>query len=304
VTTPSTALERPSVPPALGIVVGVIAVSTASIFIRFAQQAGANSLAIAALRLMIATLVLLPFALNRCRDEFRALSRRDLLIATVSGTFLGGHFATWILSLEFTRVVSSVVLVSLSPLFIAAASALFLKEPLTTRIVIGMLIAIAGGVLIGLSDSGGTVPGQNPTLGNVLALAGALCMTPYLIIARALRSKFSLLAYITLVYGAAAVVLMLVVLLTRTPLTVGDPWAYLWIALLALMPQLVGHTSFNWSVRRLPAVYGTIPVLGEPVGSTILAMLVLGEVVRPLTLLGAALALAGIALMSLKKSGA
>jgi len=304
VTTPSTALERPSVPPALGIVVGVIAVSTASIFIRFAQQAGANSLAIAALRLMIATLVLLPFALNRCRDEFRALSRRDLLIATVSGTFLGGHFATWILSLEFTRVVSSVVLVSLSPLFIAAASALFLKEPLTTRIVIGMLIAIAGGVLIGLSDSGGTVPGQNPTLGNVLALAGALCMTPYLIIARALRSKFSLLAYITLVYGAAAVVLMLVVLLTRTPLTASDPWAYLWIALLALMPQLVGHTSFNWSVRRLPAVYGTIPVLGEPVGSTILAMLVLGEVVRPLTLLGAALALAGIALMSLKKSGA
>ncbi|MCL6509626.1 MAG: DMT family transporter [Anaerolineae bacterium] len=303
-TTPSTALERPSVPPALGIVVGVIAVSTASIFIRFAQQAGANSLAIAALRLTIATLVLLPFALNRCRDEFRALSRRDLLIAMVSGTFLGGHFATWILSLEFTSVVSSVVLVSLSPLFIAAASALFLKEPLTTRIVIGMLIAIAGGVLIGLSDSGGTVPGQNPTLGNVLALAGALCMTPYLIIARALRSKFSLLAYITLVYGAAAVVLMLVVLLTRTPLTASDPWAYLWITLLALMPQLVGHTSFNWSVRRLPAVYGTIPVLGEPVGSTILAMLVLGEVVRPLTLLGAALALAGIALMSLKKSGA
>jgi len=303
VTTPSTALERPSVPPALGIAVGVIAVSTASIFIRFAQQAGANSLAIAALRLAIATLVLLPFALNRCRDEFRALSRRDLLVAAVSGTFLGGHFATWILSLEFTSVVSSVVLVSLSPLFIAAASALFLKEPLTTRIITGMVIAIAGGVLIGLSDSGGTAPGQNPALGNVLALAGALCMTPYLIIARALRSKFSLLAYVTLVYGAAAAVLALVVLLTQTPLAVGDPSAYLWVALLALVPQLIGHTSFNWSVRRLPAVYGTIPVLGEPVGSTILAMLLLREVVGPLTLLGAALALAGIALMSLKKGG-
>ena len=302
-TTPSTALERPSVPPALGIVIGVIAVSTASIFIRFAQQAGANSLAIAALRLTIATLVLLPFAFNRCRSEFRALSRHDLLVATISGTFLGGHFATWILSLEFTSVVSSVVLVSLSPLFIAVASALFLKEPLTSRIMTGMLVAIAGGVLIGLSDSGGTAPGQNPTLGNILALAGALCMTPYLIIARALRSKFSLLAYVTLVYGAAAVVLALVVLLTQTPLTAGDPWAYLWIALLALVPQLIGHTSFNWSVRRLPAVYGTIPVLGEPVGSAILAMLVLGEVVGPATLLGAVLALAGIALMSLKKSG-
>lgn len=304
VTTPTTALERPSLPPALGIVIGVIAVSTASIFVRFAQQAGASSLAIAALRLTIAALVLLPFATARCSDEFRALSRRDLLTAAVSGVFLGGHFATWILSLEFTSVVSSVVLVSLSPLFIAAASALFLKEPLTARVMAGMVIAIAGGVLIGLSDSGGTAPGQNPMLGNALALIGALCMTPYLIIARALRSKFSLLAYITLVYGAAAIVLMAVVLLTGTPLTADNLSAYLWIALLALMPQLIGHTSFNWSVRRLPAVYGTIPVLGEPVGSTILAMLVLGETVQPLTLLGAVLALAGIALMSLKRNGA
>ncbi len=301
-TTPATALKRTSLPPALGIVIGVVAVSTASIFVRFAQQAGAGSLAIAALRLTIATLVLLPFALSRCRDEFRALSRRDLITAAISGTFLGAHFATWILSLEFTSVVSSVVLVSLSPLFIAAASALFLREPLTTRVVAGMAIAVAGGILIGLSDSGGTAPGQNPMLGNALALAGALCMTPYLIIARALRSKFSLLAYITLVYGAAAAALLFAVLLTRTPLTAGDPSAYLWIVLLALMPQLIGHTSFNWSVRRLPAVYGTIPVLGEPVGSAILAMIILGETVKPLTLLGAALALAGIALMSLKRN--
>ncbi|MFN4294245.1 MAG: DMT family transporter [Thermoflexales bacterium] len=303
-TTPTTTpLERPSLSPALGIVIGVIAVSTASIFIRFAQQAGVNSLAIAALRLTIAALALLPFALIRCGDEFRALSRRDALIAAVSGIFLGGHFATWILSLEFTSVVSSVVLVSLSPLFIAAASALFLKEPLTARIIAGMIIAIGGGALIGLSDSGGTAPGQNPMLGNALALVGALCMTPYLIIARALRNKFSLLAYITLVYSAAAIVLMVGVLLSGTSLAANSPLAYLWVVLTALMPQLIGHTSFNWSVRRLPAVYGTIPVLGEPVGSTILAMLVLGETVQALTLIGATLALAGIALMSLKRNG-
>ncbi len=305
VTTPTTTpLERPSLSPALGIVIGVLAVSTASIFIRFAQQAGVNSLAIAALRLTIAALVLLPFALVRCGDEFRALSKQDALIAAASGIFLGGHFASWILSLEFTSVVSSVVLVSLSPLFIAAASALFLKEPLTARIIAGMIIAIVGGALIGLSDSGGTAPGQNPMLGNALALVGALCMTPYLIIARALRNKFSLLAYITLVYSAAALVLMIGVLLSDTSLAAADPLAYLWVALTALMPQLIGHTSFNWSVRRLPAVYGTIPVLGEPVGSTILAMLVLGETVQPLTLIGAMLALAGIALMSLKRNSA
>ncbi|WP_169237945.1 EamA family transporter [Candidatus Roseilinea sp. NK_OTU-006] len=304
-TTPTTTLlERPSLSPALGIIIGVMAVSTASIFIRFAQQAGVNSLAIAALRLTIAALALLPFALIRCSDEFHALSGRDALTAAISGIFLGGHFATWILSLEFTSVVSSVVLVSLSPLFIAAASALFLKEPLTTRIIAGMVIAIAGGVLIGLSDGGGAAPGQNPMLGNALALVGALCMAPYLIIARALRNKFSLLAYLTLVYSAAAVVLMIGVLLSGTSLAADSPLAYLWIALTALVPQLIGHGSFNWSVRRLPAVYGAIPVMGEPVGSAILAMLVLGETLQLLTLMGAALALAGIALMSLKRNGA
>jgi len=280
----------------------VVAVSTASIFIRLAQQAGAQSLAIAMLRLTIAALVLMPFALSRCSGEFRHLSPRDLLTTIVSGAFLGGHFATWILSLEFTSVVSSVVLVTLSPLFVALASALFLREPVNNRMALGMVIAIAGGVLIGVADSGSSAPGQNPLLGNALALAGAVCIAPYLIIARALRSKLSLLAYVTLVYGAAAVILCAAVLLTQTSLSSDSGLAYLWIALLALVPQLIGHTSFNWSVRRLPAVYATIPVLGEPVGSTILAVILLGEQVTLLTLGGAALALAGITLMSLKKS--
>lgn len=289
-------------PPALGLVIGVLAVSSASFLIRFAQQAGASSLAIAALRLTIAALALLPFALARCGREFRTLSGRDLLLAATSGAFLGGHFATWILSLEYTSVVSSVVLVSLAPIFVALASALVLREPFTRPVILGMLSAVVGGALIGLAGNSGTAPGKNPWLGNALALAGALCLTPYLIIARTLRNKFSLLAYVTLVYSAAALVLLLVVFITRTPIAVSDPSAsasaYVWIALLALVPQLIGHTSFNWSVRRLPAVYGTIPVLGEPIGSTILAVLLLGETVGIFTLVGAALALGGIVIMS------
>lgn len=294
-------LRWPAMPPAVGILIGVAAVSTASIFVRFAQSAGAPSLAIAALRLTFASLVLLPFALARCRDEYRALSKRDVGAAVLSGAFLGGHFATWISSLAFTSVVSSVALVSLSPLFIALAGVLILKEKLTRRLLIGMVIAVAGGILIGLADSAGTSPGANPTLGNALALAAALCMAPYMIVGRALRHTLSLLAYVTLVYGAAAVVLLLMCLITRTSLVMDDPLAYVWIALLALLPQLIGHTSFNWSVRRLPAAYATIPVLGEPVGSTILAIVLLGETVKPLTLIGAVVALVGIVLMSWRR---
>lgn len=295
--TTTTSLRRPAISPAVGILIGVAAVSTASIFVRFAQSAGAPSLAIAALRLTFAALVLLPFALARCREEYRALSKRDIGAAALSGAFLGGHFATWISSLAFTSVVSSVALVSLSPLFIALTGVLILKEKLTRRLLLGMVVATAGGILIGLADSAGA-PGANPALGNALALAAALCMAPYMIVGRALRHKLSLLAYVALVYGAAAVVLLLLCLVTRTSLIVNDPMAYVWIALLALLPQLIGHTSFNWSVRRLPAAYATIPVLGEPVGSTILAIVLLGETVKPLTLIGAAVALAGIAVMS------
>jgi drug/metabolite transporter (DMT)-like permease len=295
-------LRRPVLSPALGILIGVAAVSTASIFVRFAQSAGAPSLAIAALRLTFASLVLLPFALARCRDEYRQLSRHDVGAALISGAFLGGHFATWISSLAYTSVVSSVALVSLSPLFIALAGVLVLKEQLTRRLVAGMLIAIAGGILIGLADNAGASPGANPLLGNSLAVAAALCMAPYMIVGRALRNKLSLLAYVTLVYGAAAVVLLLMCFVTRTSLLFQDPMAYVWVALLALLPQLIGHTSFNWSVRRLPAAYATIPVLGEPIGSTLLAILLLGETVKPLTLIGAAVAVAGIAIMSWRGS--
>lgn len=282
--------------------IGVLAVSTASIFIRFAQQAGAGSLAIAALRLALAALVLLPFAVMRCREEYRALTLREWALMGISGVFLGAHFATWIFSLELTSVVSSVVLVTLSPLFVALGSALVLRERLTTRVLLGMSIAIAGGIVIGVADAPNASSGSNPLLGNALALMGAVCIAPYLIIGRILRQRLSLWAYVAVVYGAAALTLLLAVLVSGAPLVGFEPVAYVWIALLALAPQLIGHTSFNWSVRRLPAVYATIPVLGEPIGSSVLAVILLGEAIRPLTVLGAVLTLSGIWLMSSQRN--
>ena len=169
---------------------------------------------------------------------------------------------------------------------------------------VGMLLAVMGGVMIGLTGTTTDTSAPNPVLGNALALAGAVSLAPYLIIGRALRAKLSLLAYITLVYGSAAVVLLLALVFTQTPLTFADPMAVVWIALLALIPQLIGHTTFNWAVRRIPAAFATIPVLGEPIGTSILAILLFREVPGSVTLLGALVALGGIAIMSLKRSAA
>lgn len=273
----------------------------ASIFVRFAYDAGAPSLAVAALRLTFAALVLLPLAWLRCRDELAALSLRDVLIGLLSGTFLGAHFATWISSLQYTSVISSVVLVTLSPLFVALASAVVLREPLPRLAVAGMVVAVLGGILIGAGDANQAAAASNPVLGNLLALAGALCITPHFLIGRRLRMRLSLLAYISVVYSAAAIMLLLTVWLAGVPLTGFAPQAYVWMALLALLPQLVGHTSFNWSLGYLPATYATIPVLGEPIGSSLLAIIVLGESVTPLKLLGGGLALGGIALMTVSR---
>ncbi|MEW5828634.1 MAG: DMT family transporter, partial [Chloroflexota bacterium] len=194
--------HRPPVTLPFALLVAILAVSTSSIFIRYAQRE-APSLVIAALRLTFASLVLAPLALTRFRAELKALSRRDLLLGMLSGAFLAVHFATWITSLEYTSVASSVVLVSTGPLWVALLSPLILKEPLTRAALSGMGLALIGGTVIGLSDAcrldrglvcpplADFVQGR-AFLGNFLALAGAWAVAGYLILGRSLRARMSL----------------------------------------------------------------------------------------------------------------
>ena len=293
-------------PPAL--VAAILAVSTASIFIRFAQ-ADAPSLVIAALRLMFATLLLAPLALTRHRDELRALTRRDVALAAVSGLFLTAHFATWITSLEHTSVASSAVFVSTGPLWVALLSPLLLNERLTRGAIVGLALASIGGTVVGLSDACVLQNGiQCPELGqvlqgramwgNFLALAGAWAVTGYLIIGRKLRAKMPLVTYIFLVYGFAAFGLTVVMVAAgQSPLGYSFQ-AYVWIFLLALIPQIIGHSTFNWALGHLPAAFVAVTTLGEPVGSAILAFFILQETPSAVMAFGGVLILFGIYLAS------
>jgi len=288
----------------IAILVAILAVSTASLFIRFAQQ-DAPSLVIAAYRLTLASLALAPFALTRHRHELRALSRRELLLALLAGVFLAVHFAMWISSLAYTTVASSVVLVSTSPLWVALLSPLILREPPTKYVLIGMFFALLGGATIGLGDSCAWQDGLNcPPLaefvqgraffGNLLALAGAWAVTGYLLIGRRLRAKMSLLPYIFVVYSMAAIVLLVVMRIAGETPFGYPPLAYLWMLLLALIPQLIGHSTYNWALRYLPAAFVAVTTLGEPIGSTILAYFILQESPGALKIVGGVLILAGI----------
>jgi drug/metabolite transporter (DMT)-like permease len=275
------------------LLVGIIAVSASSIFIRNAQTA-APSLVIAAYRMTIASLVVVPVALWRHQNELRRLRATEWLLAAASGAFLAIHFAAWVTSLEYTSVTSSVVLDATSPMWVAIGSWLLLRERMTRPVILGLIVAVAGSLVIGLGDmTQGT--SSAPLLGNSLALVGALMVTGYWLIGRRVRGSLSLVPYVAIVYSMAAVVLLIMVAGARQPLTEYDTTTYVWLVLLALVPQLVGHSSFNWALARLPAVFVAVATLGEPIGATVLAYFLLSETPTTIRMFGAALVLAGIA---------
>jgi drug/metabolite transporter (DMT)-like permease len=309
-----TSLPPPHSTLTLGLLAGISAASSAAIFIRFAQHEGAPSIVIAAARLTIASLILAPFALFRHSSDLRILSRREWVLAMLSGIFLALHFATWITSLEFTTVASSVVLVTTTPLWVALLAPVVLHERLRMAAMVGLILAMTGGVIIGLSDAciwqAGSLScpqlltffGGKTFLGDFLALFGAWMAAGYLLVGRKLRMKMELVPYIFVVYGMAAIVLLAIMLVMgETPLGLPSQ-AYLWFVLLALVPQLFGHSTFNWALKYLPASFVSVTLLGEPIGSTILAYFIFLETPGWVKIGGGLLILAGIWLVTWREN--
>ncbi len=308
---PESSSHRPgAIPPIPALLFGVLASSTASIFIRYAQHE-ASSMAIAALRLGFATLILTPYVLARYRSQLRSVSRRNWILAFTAGSFLALHFATWISSLEFTSVASSVALVQTTPLFVAIFSPLLLKESVRRYVAAGLLISTLGSLTIAASDACAWNAGlQCPTIasllkadairGDVLAIIGALGAAGYLLIGRKIQTNLDLIPYIFLVYATAALWLLIAAFFSGARLTAFSSTTYLWILLLALIPQLLAHSTINWALRYLPAAVVSVTLLAEPVASTIWAYFFLQETPPALRIFGATLVLLGIAIAAYK----
>lgn len=284
--------------PMLVLGASVVIVSTSAIMIRFALGEGVASLSIAAWRLGLAAIILtfIVAAKPTTRAEIAALSLKHVALAVASGIFLAAHFASWIASLSYTSVASSTALVTTNPIWIALVSWVLFRERLHRSIVIGIVAAMAGSVLIFLSDARAAAAnvGSNPMLGNVLALVGSLTVCGYLLIGRRLRQTFSLLTYIWLVYLSAAITLFACAVLAQSPLVGFTTLAWACLAGLAIGPQLLGHTGINWSLKHAPATVVAVAILGEPIASALLAWWIFDERFQPLQLAGFSLLLIGI----------
>lgn len=273
--------------------IGILAVSTASIFIKLCD---APSLIIASYRMTFASLILLPFAGHG--RIWKGWSRSELRWLILSGLFLSLHFVFWTASLKYTSVASSVVLVNTHPIFVGIGSWLFLKERLRANLILGILLSVFGSGLISYGDMSFSI---EAFLGDGLALLGAVTASGYLLVGRKLRKNQDLLSYIFPVYSFAGLVLIILSAVFQKSFFGYSSSTYLFMFLLAIVPQLIGHTTFNWALKYLPASMVAITILGEPIGSTLLAYFILGEVLSLWKVLGGIWIFAGILITLWKK---
>ncbi len=272
------------------LIVGILATSTGSIIIRSAE---APALAVGAWRLLLSTILLAPFALGPFSREACVLGRRERLLLAGAGVCLSLHFAFWISSLSYTSVASSVILVSTNPLWVALMLRFVLGERIPRRSVVAIVVALAGTVAISLGD---LTCSPRALVGDALAVLGAISGSAYFMLGRAVRRRLSTLAYVWPCYGLAAALLGSYALAARQPLWGYTPDTYGWFVLLALGPQILGHTSYNWALGYFTPILVTIALLGEPIGASLLAYVLLHEAPSLGVWLGGPLILAGILL--------
>jgi drug/metabolite transporter (DMT)-like permease len=268
--------------------IGVSAVAWAAILVR---EADAPALIIAAYRLGLASIPMGALAIYQHRRAPEPISAGTVAPLVLSAAFLAAHFGFWIASLQHTTVVTAVVLMATQPLIVGIAAPLLLGEAVDRRVWLALGVALAGTAAMAIEDAGealGTVAGD------LYAVLGGIFAAGYLMVGRYARPGTSWLRYVGTVYPIAAVFLLASALVAGDSFTGYSTKTLLMIGLLALGPQLIGHSAINWSLAYLPVMLVAMAILVEPVGSTILATLILDERPSGVEMAGGALVLVGV----------
>ncbi|HEX5438615.1 MAG TPA: DMT family transporter [Gemmatimonadaceae bacterium] len=276
----------------------LLGISVAAPLVRLSH---ADPLAIATWRLFFSLLIVGGFLVGTgAWRQWTRLDRRGVLLAVGAGIMLAFHFWTWMSSVQLTTIAASVVLVNLQPVIVAILSAVWLGESPSSRQWSGIVLAMVGALVVAGGDlrSVTQIRGNRALLGDALALVAAVAASLYYLVGRRLRQILDLWAYVGLVYTACFVTLLALTGMRHVPLFPQPPRELAIFVALAVGPMMMGHTGMNWALRYLPAYVVNLTVLGEPVGATLLALVLPGihEVPPVLTLVGGALVLGGILL--------
>jgi len=275
--------------PAL--IVAILAVSFASIFVRWSDS---DPLVIAGYRMLLASLILAPFAFHESKGSM-PMDRRTLGSVMLTGVVLAVHFFAFISSLRYTSVASSTLLVNFHPLIVGAASVVVLKES-SKKTILGVSIGFLGVAIIALTGLG-----TGESFGNALALLGGVMAALYILAGRMLRKTLGIFTYAFSVYLTAAVVLLVSATINGVSLWPYPTEELLIFLALAVVCTIFGHTVYNWSLRYLPAPVISTSLLGEPILASLLALLLLGEIPAWTVVLAAPLVLVGVGLTAMDR---
>jgi len=281
-------MRHPPTNPYFAIAFAVICISASAIFVRLAD---APAGIIALYRLFFAVLLMAPLMVFKYRHEFKRVTKKDWLMAIVSGAFLALHFILWFESLNYTSVASSVVLVTLQPLFAFIGTYFFFGERFSVAAIISMFITIIGSVIIGWGDF--QVSGL-ALLGDILALLGAMTVTVYFMIGQQLRRSLSLMTYTFIVYASSTIVLIIYNVILQNNFVSYTPSTWGWFFALAIIPTFFGHTILNWTLKWVSTSTISMAIVFEPIGASLLAYFILDELITPSQMLGGAIVIFGL----------
>ena len=260
------------------ILLGTFFTSVSSIIIRFSE---APAIVIAAYRMLFTTMILFfPVYINK-RSEFRGLHKNNYIMCIVSGVFLALHFATWIQSIQMTTIANSTILVSCSPIFVAAINYSLLKEKITKKMVLGIVMSLIGTVIIGMGSSQGTKTGM--MVGNILAFMGGI-----------VRKNISAGVYVFIVYSVSAIVLFIMCFITKTPVYPYPIREYMLFFFLAFFSSILGHTVYNYLMKYFSSTLISVSTLSEPLFASFMAMLIFEEIPSVYTIIGGIVIITGI----------
>ena len=295
--------------PYIALFISVVSVSFAAIFIVTANaDYGADFISIAFFRLLFTTILITPIALlfKKYRKELLAIPKKTYFIMISIGIILALHFTFWIASLassKDTSVASSVILVTAHPVLVAPIAHYFFKEKLSYVNITGICISLIGVTILVFGNEIVT-SGLDSLEGNILAILGGICAGLYILGGRKIRKTVSVIPYAFIVYAIATIVLFFLCLIFSSQIINLRMEAYEIIFLMAIVSGIFGHTLYNWSLGHIRASLASVALLGEPLGSTVLALILpwIQQVPSNYSIIGGVFILSGIYLTSKNKS--
>jgi drug/metabolite transporter (DMT)-like permease len=274
-------------PVVIPLIVGIIAISFSSIFVKWSDAPVSVQ---GMYRLLFTIILMLPFVLKH-GTTLKRISGREWTLLILSGTFLALHFLFWMGSLKLTTVASSTILLSLQPVFVMAGAYIAFREKTTKPAIVGMVVAIIGAVMIGWGDIG--ISSQH-TQGDILSILGTIVVAIHMLIGQKLLKTIPAALYSFTVFLTAVIVFAIYNTLLLIPMTgySGKDWGI--FLLLAIVPTVFGHVLFNWLLKYVTAATISMAILGEPVGASLLAYLLLNETLNITQWFGGVIVLSGL----------